>query len=353
MPNLNTSPTVKKRILLFLERLLTHVNKESPDHEYWSKYLSFRWLEEGASHPKLIVYTTLKILTDFCHGITKQKLGAAITVEQMRNDLKVLQEWEILTDNRYKQAKGVANLHFTLNLWHSSTEENLKKFEEEWDKRKSPGLENSSVKTEINYDNFGLIPDISQIYGREKELELLKQKFFQNSPPCKIIGIFGIAGIGKTSLVCKLIEQIQEEFTRVIYWSFLNPPLPLEFLENTSNIISQNISFKTEDKFKIKLIKFIKILAKSRCLLFLDNIDAIIEHENYREYSEILQAIGQSKHNSCLIITSRKIPQELESLAGNKTSTYFLDYKDLTIKLDDKFWEILTPFMVQRMNGNF
>ena len=329
MPNLNTSPNVKKRILIFLERLLTHVNKESPDHKYWSNHLSFRWLEEGASHPKLIVYTTLKILTDFCHGITKQKLGAAITVEQMRNDLKVLQEWEILTDNRYKQAKGVANLHFTLNLWHSSTEENLKKFEEEWDKRKSPNLQNSSVKTEINYDNFGLIPDISQIYGREKELILLKQKFFQNSPPCKIIGIFGIAGIGKTSLVCKLIEQIQEEFTRVIYWSFLNPPLPLEFLENISNIISENISFKTEDKFKIKLIKFIKILAKSRCLLFLDNIDAIIEHENYREYSEILQAIGQSKHNSCLIITSRKIPQELESLAGNKTSTYFRELQGL------------------------
>ncbi len=151
MPNLNTSANVKKRILIFLERLLTHVNKESPDHKYWSNHLSFRWLEEGASHPKLIVYTTLKILTDFCHGITKQKLGAAITVEQMRNDLKVLQEWEILTDNRYKQAKGAANLHFTLNLWHSSTEENLKKFEEEWDKRKCPGLENSSVKTEINY----------------------------------------------------------------------------------------------------------------------------------------------------------------------------------------------------------
>ncbi|ELP55501.1 WD40 repeat, subgroup domain protein [Microcystis aeruginosa TAIHU98] len=329
MPNLNTSANVKKRILIFLERLLTHVNKESRDHQYWSNHLSFRWLAEGASHPKLIVYTTLKILTDFCHGITKQKLGAAITVEQMRNDLKVLQEWEILTDNRYKQAKGVANLHFTLNLWHSSTEENLKKFEEEWDKRKSPGLENSSVKTEINYDNFGLIPDTSQIYGREKELELLKQKFFQNSPPCKIIGIFGIAGIGKTSLVCKLIEQIQEEFYRVIYWSFLNPPLPLEFLENTSNIISQNISFKTEDKFKIKLIKFIKILAKYRCLLFLDNIDAIIEHENYREYSEILQAIGQSKHNSCLIITSRKIPQKLESLVGNKTSTYFRELQGL------------------------
>ncbi|NCS23583.1 MAG: WD40 repeat domain-containing protein [Microcystis aeruginosa BS13-02] len=328
MPNLNTSANVKKRILIFLERLLTHVNKESRDHQYWSNHLSFRWLEEGASHPKLIVYTTLKILTDFCHGITKQKLGAAITVEQMRNVLDVLKDWGILTDHR-TNPQGSRQRHFTLNLWSSFTEENLWKFEEEWDKRKSPGLENLSVKTEINYDNFGLIPDISQIYGREKELILLKQKFFQNSPSCKIIGIFGIAGIGKTSLVCKLIEQIQEEFPRVIYWSFLNPPLPLEFLENTSNIISENISFKTEDKFKIKLIKFIKILAKSRCLLFLDNIEAIIDHENYREYSEILQAIGQSKHNSCLIITSRKIPQELESLAGNKTSTYFLELQGL------------------------
>ncbi|WP_013334896.1 WD40 repeat domain-containing protein [Gloeothece verrucosa] len=343
MPNLNTSPTVKKRILLFLERLLTHVNNESPDKGFWSNQLSYQWLKDSESHPKLIVNTTLKILTDFCHGITKQKLKATITVEQMRNDLKVLQEWEILIDNRVK-TQGTAKLHFTLNLWHSSTEENLRKFEEEWDKRKSGGSPNLANQTEINYDNFGLIPDISQIYGREKELALLKEKFFQNTTPCKIIGILGIAGIGKTSLICKLIEQIHEEFRHVIYWSFLNPPLPLEFLENTSNIISQHISFNAEDKFKIKLIKFIKILAKSRCLLFLDNIDAIIEDENYREYSEILQAIGQSKHKSCLIITSRKIPQELESLAGNKTSTYFLELQGLDYQTGQQIFRDIDTF---------
>lgn len=338
MPRLNTSDTVKEQLSLLLRRLLTYVNGESVDQAYvngelvdqayWSDKIIYNWLKYDKPHPKLIVKTELKVLVDFCNADTKKTSVISLTTIQMRNVLDVLKDWGILTDHR-TNPQGSRQRHFTLNLWSSFTEENLWKFEEEWDKRKSPGLENLSVKTEINYDNFGLIPDTSQIYGREKELEILKQKFFQNSPPCKIIGIFGIAGIGKTSLVCKLIEQIQEEFSRVIYWSFLNPPLPLEFLENTSNIISQNISFKTEDKFKIKLIKFIKILAKSRCLLFLDNSDAIIEHENYREYSEILQAIGQSKHNSCLIITSRKIPQELESLVGNKTSTYFRELQGL------------------------
>jgi hypothetical protein len=338
MPRLNTSDTVKEQLSLLLRRLLTYVNGESVDQAYvngesveqadWSDKIIYNWLKYDKPHPKLIVKTELKVLVDFCNADTKKTSVISLTTIQMRNVLDVLKDWGILTDHR-TNPQGSRQRHFTLNLWSSFTEENLWKFEEEWDKRKSPGLENSSIKTEINYDNFGLIPDISQIYGREKELELLKQKFFQNSPPCKIIGIFGIAGIGKTSLVCKLIEQIQEEFPRVIYWSFLNPPLPLKFLENISNIISQNISFKTEDKFKIKLIKFIKILAKYRCLLFLDNIDAIIEHENYREYSEILQAIGQSKHNSCLIITSRKIPQKLESLVGNKTSTYFRELQGL------------------------
>ncbi|ACK73972.1 WD-40 repeat protein (plasmid) [Gloeothece citriformis PCC 7424] len=328
MPRLNASDTVKKRILIFLERLLTHINYESVDHDYWSNQLYYKWLKDEKPYPKLIVQTSLQVLLDFCNVIAKGKLDNPITVEHLRNDLNLLQELEILIDNRIKR-KGSSQWHFTLNLWHSSTEENLKKFEEEWEKRKSPNNQSLSNHTEINYDNFGLIPDSSHIYSREQELVLLKHRIFQNSPPCKIIGIVGIAGIGKTSLACKLIEQIKAAFNYVIYWSFLTPPSSIEFLVKTNNTLSSYIQPNIEDNIKAQLGKLIKLLDKFRCLLFLDNIETIIHQKTYQEYSQILQEIAVSKHQSCLILTSRIIPKNLELLIGKKTSTYFLELQGL------------------------
>ena len=143
MPRPNTSETVKKQIRFLLERLLTHVNNESSeqDYDYWEKKLSVRWSKDPKKSTNLIVQTELKVLVNFCNEIAHQRSGVRLTVDHMRNCLKILKEWEILADNRAK-TQGSLQWHFTLNLWHSSTEENLKKFEEEWDKRKYNNLQN-------------------------------------------------------------------------------------------------------------------------------------------------------------------------------------------------------------------
>ena len=150
MPRLNTSDTVKEQLSLLLRRLLTYVNGESVEQADWSDKIIYNWLKYDKPHPKLIVKTELKVLVDFCNAGTKKTSVISLTTIQMRNVLDVLKDWGILTDNR-TNPQGSRQRHFTLNLWSSFTEENLWKFEEEWDKRKSPGLENSSIKTEINY----------------------------------------------------------------------------------------------------------------------------------------------------------------------------------------------------------
>jgi signal recognition particle GTPase len=59
-------------------------------------------------------------------------------------------------------------------------------------------------------EDWGEAIDVSQFYNRQQELETLETWISDNST--RSIGIFGIGGIGKTSLSVKLAQQIQSQF---------------------------------------------------------------------------------------------------------------------------------------------
>jgi transcriptional regulator with XRE-family HTH domain len=63
--------------------------------------------------------------------------------------------------------------------------------------------------------DWGEAPEVSRFYGRDDELASLRQWMIQDQ--CRLIGILGIGGIGKTALAVKLAEQMQEHFTYVIW----------------------------------------------------------------------------------------------------------------------------------------
>src|SRR6266516_2330491 len=66
-----------------------------------------------------------------------------------------------------------------------------------------------------------------------------------------------------------------------------------------------------------------------RCLLIFDNVESILQEGNqaghYREgyegYGRLIQRIGESKHQSCLLITSREKPPEVALLEGEAAAT--------------------------------
>jgi WD40 repeat protein len=66
-------------------------------------------------------------------------------------------------------------------------------------------------------------------------------------------------------------------------------------------------------------------LRRYRCLVVLDNVESILQkgqvagqyQEGYEEYGQLLQLIGEGKHQSCLLLTSREKPKEVASLEGN------------------------------------
>ena len=68
----------------------------------------------------------------------------------------------------------------------------------------------------------------------------------------------------------------------------------------------------------------VQLFRERRCLFVLDNLEAIMQpgalsgtyRAGYAEYGDLLQALGERGHQSCLLVTSREKPAELRLLEG-------------------------------------
>jgi hypothetical protein len=70
--------------------------------------------------------------------------------------------------------------------------------------------ENKSAKIR----DWGEAIDVSVFYGRTQELAEVKKCIVQER--CRLVGILGLSGIGKTAFSIKLAEEIQDQFEYVI-----------------------------------------------------------------------------------------------------------------------------------------
>ena len=83
-----------------------------------------------------------------------------------------------------------------------------------------------------------------------------------------------------------------------------------------------------QQETKAKVGKLLQCLRASRCLVILDNLEAILqagEHAGhyrpgYENYGELLRLAGETAHQSCLLLTSREKPTELAMFEGIRLS---------------------------------
>ncbi len=169
--------------------------------------------------------------------------------------------------------------------------------------------------TPIQQD-WGEAIDVSVFYGRTEELATLEQWIMLDH--CRLVGVLGMGGIGKTALAVKIAQQLQEQFEYVIWRSLRNAP-PLEtLLRGLVPFLSQQQ--ETEEKIG----KLLQCLRDSRCLVILDNLEAILQagerageyRPGYEGYGELLRLVGETAHQSCLLLTSREKPAELATFEG-------------------------------------
>ena len=180
--------------------------------------------------------------------------------------------------------------------------------------------------TPIQQD-WGEAIDVSVFYGRTEELAAL-EKWIQTDH-CRLVGVLGMGGIGKTALAIKIAQQLQPQFEAVIWRSLRNAP-PLETL------LSDLVSFLSkQQETDAKLGKLLQCLRASRCLVILDNVEAILQageraghyRPGYEDYGELLRLVGETPHTSCLLLTSREKPVELATFEGIKSAVRSLCLK--------------------------
>lgn len=190
--------------------------------------------------------------------------------------------------------------------------------------------------------NWGMAPDVSVFYGRTAELATLKHWIADRR--CRLVTLVGMGGMGKTWLATKLAEQMQHEFHSVIWYSlqpmpqWLHPvPACTDLLDDLIQHFSPQSGSNVSEKLHAKLLLLLECLRQTRSLLVLDDVEAILpcaphserdrslsgpdrSGPGYEEYEELFKHLGQGRHQSCVVLTSREAPKRVQQLAGTQLS---------------------------------
>ena len=213
--------------------------------------------------------------------------------------------------------------------------------------------ETRKTKEQKTHIDWNTAPDVSIFYGQQAELATLKQWIIDDC--MRLVVLSGMAGIGKTYLATKLTKQIQTNFQFVIWRSLRNTPSIEELLAELIQFLSRNSETDLPDTIEGRVLLLISYLQASRCLLVLDDFETILEsctlqpmlcncfagqyRQNFDGYGQLLRVVGETPHQSCLILTSREKPKGIKRLEGERLPIQILQLKGLPLEEAQKIFE--------------
>jgi WD40 repeat protein/class 3 adenylate cyclase len=171
--------------------------------------------------------------------------------------------------------------------------------------------------------DWGEAMDVSVFYGRTAELATLERWIVEAG--CRLVTLLGMGGVGKSALSVKLAEHIQAPFAVVIWRSLRNAPPLADLLADLLMVLSDQRETDLPEAIEGRITRLIAQLQRSRCLLVLDNVESILStgdqarayRGGYEAYGQLFRRVGESRHQSCLVLTSREMPGGLATKTGN------------------------------------
>lgn len=180
-----------------------------------------------------------------------------------------------------------------------------------------------NVNSATSQMHMGEAIDVAKFCGRTQELETLSEWILGDR--CRVVTILGMGGMGKTTLSVKIAEQLQGEFDYVIWRSLRHAPTFSDKMGDCLKILSQQQITTLPTNSHEQITCLIEYFRKYRCLLILDNFDTLLHHgqetgtylDSYEAYGELLWRVGETSHQSCVLITSREKTAEVTALEGD------------------------------------
>ena len=161
-----------------------------------------------------------------------------------------------------------------------------------------------------DHESWDSKPDISVFYDRIDEIALLKQ--WALTERCCNIVLYGLGGIGKTSLAAKLALEIKDEFECLIWRKLRNQPPVQVFLTDILEFLNCLPADQCLQTTSDKISKLISYFQQHHCLLVLDDVQAVLSsgelsghyQPGFEGYGELLRRLEEETHQSCVVLTS-------------------------------------------------
>jgi WD40 repeat protein len=148
--------------------------------------------------------------------------------------------------------------------------------------------------------------DVPTFYGRKPELALLTQWVGQEH--CRVVSVLGMGGIGKSALAVSVMRRVAEQFEVVFFRSLRDAPSCEALLDDCLQVLSPQPLAEVSASLERRL-------------------GLLLEHLRGR----LLRRVGETAHQSCLLVTSREKPAELIPLEGNLSSVRALHLSGLDV----------------------
>ncbi|HEY9810854.1 MAG TPA: NB-ARC domain-containing protein [Halomicronema sp.] len=195
------------------------------------------------------------------------------------------------------------------------------------DKRTQSAPDTPQNKNKTPIIDLTNAPALTEYYPRTTLQTNLKN--WISNTTTSLITIYGLSGIGKSTLTLQLIQEIQTEFDYII-WQNLNEKPTLTTLQtNLKKTLSQTQ--------KTPLPTILDYFRTYRCLIILDDLQNIFKPREgrgqylpeYEDYHNFFKQIATTTHQSCLILLTTEKPREIIALESEKQPAKKLHLKGL------------------------